>query len=136
MWQMLIAPITSIVSNLVGGITDHFEGKRKIKQALTESKILMAQSTLSHNQSWEMKQLDNSGWKDDVLFYAIIFFFVYTGLNPDHAGEIIKNWQILPDWFITIFGWVVAAVLGVKKIGDYLPMAIRGVKTAFKEKGD
>ena len=136
MWQMLIAPITSIVNNLVGGVTDHFASKRKLKQAVTENKIRMAESTLSHNQDWEMKQLDNSGWKDDVLFYAIVFFFVYTGINPEHAGEIIKNWEILPDWFITIFGWVVAAVLGVKKIGDYLPMAIRGVKTAINGKGE
>ena len=136
MWASLIAPISSILSNIIGGVTDHFESKRKIKQALVDNKIRMAESALSHNQDWEMKQLDNSGWKDDVLFYSIIFFFVFTGIYPEKAAEIIKNWEILPDWFITIFGWVVAAVLGVKKIGDYLPMAIRGIKTSIKDKGE
>ena len=34
----------------------------------------------------------------------------------------------MSDWFIKIWFAVVASVLGIKKIGDYLPGMISGVK--------
>ena len=36
---------------------------------------------------------------------------------------MIRSWEALPDWFLQVTFWIVAAVLGVKKIGDYLPGA-------------
>lgn len=124
----IIDGVVSIVKNVLGGVVDHFEGKRKLKQAITENKIRMAESEQAHNQDWEMKQLDNSGWKDDILFYAWIGFFVFSGFYPEKADEIVKNWQILPDWFLQIFFWLVAAVLGVKKLGETLPGLIKGIR--------
>lgn len=77
-----------------------------------------------------MKQLENAGWKDDVLFFAWIGFFIWSGLAPEQAGEVIVAWENLPDWFLQVTFWIVAAVLGVKKIGDYLPSAVRSLKDA------
>ena len=124
----IIDGVISIVKNVVGGVRDHFEGKRKLKKAIMDAKIKLAYDAQQHNQDWEMKQLDNAGWKDDVLFYSWIFFFIYSGFYPESAAEIIQNWEMLPDWFLKIFFWLVAAVLGIKKLGDTLPGLINGMR--------
>ncbi len=80
-----------------------------------------------------MKQLENSGWKDDVLFYAIIGLYVYSAIDPTGAARVFDTWNELPPWFLNITGWMVAAVLGVKKLGDYLPQMISGLKDALKK---
>jgi len=39
----------------------------------------------------------------------------------------------IPEWFRTITIWMVASIVGVKKIGDYLQGLIAGVKAALKK---
>lgn len=129
----MISAIISLGTMLIGGVKDHFEGKRKVKQAIVENKVRLAQSEQSHNQKWEMMQIDNTGWKDDVLFYAFIVMFVWAGFDPEGSKAFFSNLNVLPEWFIKTWFWIVASVLGVKKIGDYLPNAISGIKTAFKK---
>ena len=120
--------IVGLFKTIIGGFSDHFEGKRKIKQAIVDNKIRLARSAQDHNQEWEMKQLENAGYKDDVLFYAFIAMFVWAGIDSDGARKFFENLEVLPDWFIKIWFAVVASVLGIKKIGDYLPGMISGVK--------
>jgi len=129
---MLSLGIIGLIKEVVGGVRDHFEGKRKIKRATVNNKIRMAESEQSHNQGWEMLQLENVGWKDDVLFYAFIAMFIWAGFCPEAAGEFFENIKTLPEWFIKTWFWVVASVLGVKKIGDYAPALISGVRAALK----
>jgi hypothetical protein len=127
-WSLLISPL----GEAVGMVRDHFISKRKIKEAITQNKIRMALSTQEHNQTWELMQLENVGWKDDVLFYAFIVMFVWAGFYPEPAKAFFTNLQVLPTWFIKTWFWVVASVLGVKKIGDYAPALIAGVRAAIK----
>jgi len=126
--------IMGLVNTVVSGVREHFEGKRKIKQAIVENKIRLAQSTQEYNQDWEMKQLDNVGLKDDILFYSIIAMFVWSGFDPEGAKTFFINLNVLPEWFIKIFFWVVASVVGVKKVGDYLPGAVNSLREAMKRR--
>lgn len=128
-----IGPILNLGSTIVGGINDHFEGNRKIKQAITENKCRLAANRQSHNQDWEMKQLDGSGWKDDALFYAWLLFFAWTAYDPESAKQVFDNWNALPDWFIQITGVIIGSVVGVKKLGDTLPGLFRGIKDVLKK---
>jgi hypothetical protein len=114
-------------------ISDHFKSKRELKKALTNNKIRMAESDQTHNQEWEMKQLDNAGWKDDVLFYAFIGLFVWAGFDPDGAAKFFQNLNVLPDWFIKTWFWLIASILGVKKIGDYVPSLMGAIKNIVKK---
>jgi hypothetical protein len=113
-------------------VRDHLESRRRIKEAVTANKIRLAEDQQTHNHAWELMQLENVGWKDDVLFYAFIFMFVWAGIDPVGSGQFFTNLQILPEWFIKTWFWVVASVLGVKKIGDYAPALIAGIKAAVK----
>ena len=127
-YKWLISPFGEVL----GMVRDHFASKRKIKEAVTENKIRLATDQQSHNHAWELMQLENVGWKDDVLFYAFILMFVWAGVDPVGSGKFFENLKILPEWFIKTCFWVVASVLGVKKIGDYAPALIAGIKAAVK----
>ena len=128
----IIGAVAGLLSTVVGGVTDHLKGKQELKKAVMENRMRLAKSDQEFNHEWEMKQLENAGWKDDVLFFAWIGFFIWSGVDPDRAGEVIRSWEALPDWFLQVTFWIVAAVLGVKKIGDYLPSAVRGLKDAAR----
>ena len=128
----MIPALIGLGSTLIGYIADHFKRKQELKRAVTENKIRLAQSAQTHNQAWEMKQLENAGWKDDVLFYAFIALFIWAGFDPAGAKVFFQNLNVLPDWFVQVWMWIVASVLGVKKLGDYLPSLIKSVKEAVK----
>jgi hypothetical protein len=127
----IIAAVAGLLTTVVDGVADHFKGKQELKKAVMENRVRLARSDREFNHDWEMKQLENAGWKDDVLFFAWIGFFIWSGVDPEGAGAVIRSWEALPDWFLQITFWIVAAVLGVKKIGDYLPGAVRGLKDAL-----
>jgi hypothetical protein len=128
--------IVKIGELIVGGVKNNFENKQKLKQAIADNKIRLAESAQSHNQDWELRQLANVGWKDDVLFYAFIFMFIWAGFDPVGAAIFFTNLKILPPWFIKTWFWLVASVIGVKKIGDYLPSAIKGITDVVKKKNE
>ncbi len=130
----MITAITSLGSAVVGGISGYFKRKQELTAAIHENKVKLALSEQSYNQEWEMRQLDNSGWKDDVLFYAILLMFVWSAFDPEAAAKVFENWKMLPPWFLEITGWLVASVIGVKKVGEYLPGLLSGVKQVLKEK--
>lgn len=131
----MIGALLELGNTIISGVTGHFKKKQELKQAVIDNRIKLAQSAQSHNQDWEMRQLENAGWKDEVLFLAVLGVFVWSGIDPDGAAKVFKNWQLLPEWFLRIVGWLVASILGVKKVGDYLPGAIKGVKDALKSRG-
>ncbi len=126
----IIGAVAGLFTTIVNGITGHMQQKQELKRTVMENRMRLAKSDQEFNHEWEMKQLENAGWKDDVLFFAWIGFFIWSGMDPERAGEVIQAWENLPGWFLQVTFWIVAAVLGVKKIGDYLPSAIKGFKDA------
>lgn len=127
----ILGAVAGLFSTIVSGITSHLKQKQDLKKTVMENRMRLARSDQAFNHEWEMKQLENAGWKDDVLFFAWIGFFIWSGFDPEGASEIIQSWETLPDWFLQVTFWIVAAVLGVKKIGDYLPAALRGMKDSI-----
>jgi hypothetical protein len=129
----MTSAIVTLVSTFIEGVIGHFKKKQELKRAVMDNKIRMALSEQTHNQEWEMKQLDNAGWKDDILFYAFILMFVWAGFDPDGAAIFFNNLLVLPDWFVKTWFWVVASILGVKKIGDYVPNLLKSIKDVVKK---
>lgn len=117
---------------VISGITGAVKRKQALKAAETEGRIELLKSKQSHNQMWEMRALQNVGWKDDVLFYAMIGGFIWAGYDPDAARLFFENLKVLPEWYINIFGAVVASVVGIRKLADYGPSLVKGIKEAWK----
>lgn len=127
----IIGPLLNLANGVVDGINQHFADKRKLKHTIQVNKDRLAADRNSNNHDWEMRQLANAGWKDEVLFLAIIGMYAYSAIDPEGAGKVFTRWEAIPDWFRTITMWMVAAVLGVKKLGDYVPPLIKGIKAAW-----
>jgi hypothetical protein len=126
----ILGAVAGLLTTVVNGVTGHLKSRQELKKAVMENRMRLAASDREFNHEWEMKQLENAGWKDDVLFFAWIGFFIWSGLDPDRAAEVLRAWERLPEWFLQITFWIVAAVLGVKKIGDYLPGVVKGLRDA------
>ena len=129
----IISAAVGLGQTLIEGVAGYFRRKQEIRAAVARSRVRMAESEQSHNQDWELKSLENAGWKDDVLFYAIVAMYAYSAVDPEGAARVFRNWESIPEWFREITFWLVASVLGVKKIGDYLPGVVSGLKRAFKD---
>jgi len=131
--SFILDSVLEIGKDIVGGVTDHFKGKRKLKEAKVEAKLNRLKSAQIHDQEWEIKSLEDNGWKDDILFYAILGMLIWTGAYPEQATEFYNNLSIAPDWIIKTWFWLIASILGVKKIGDYGSKAVREIKNTIKK---
>lgn len=127
----MLTAITALGSTLLSGLVSYFKGKQDITKARQENTARQLRDVTANNHIWEMKQLDNSGWKDDILFYFFISLFIWAGFYPEQAQKFFTNVDTMPDWFKQTWMWIVASVVGVKKIGDYMPSLIKGVKEAL-----
>lgn len=129
----VVGAVGKLAQTGVESITQIFIRKQEIKAADTERKSNMIRDKDKYNQQWDLQSLTNAGWKDDILFYAIIGMYVYSAFDPVSAAEVFKTWDtVIPEWFQKITFWLVASVIGVKKFGDYVPGAISGIKAALK----
>ena len=125
--------IDDLLGQGIKSITGYFQRKQEIKAADNERRSDMIREKGQWDHEWELASLQNAGWKDDVLFYAIIGMYVYSAIDPEGAAVVFNNWStVIPEWFQKITFWLVGSVLGVKKIGQYLPGAIAGVKAAIR----
>ena len=49
----------------------------------------------------------------------------YSAMDPEGAKVVFQNWRdAIPEWYQKITMWLVASIIGVKKIGDYGPALI------------
>lgn len=118
----------SVFDSAVG----YFTRKQRVKEAIANNKARLAGQEGEFNHQWEMRSLDNTGWKDEVLFYGVIAMYIYSAIDPDGAAKVFTNWKVIPEWFSKITMVLVASVVGIKKLGDYLPSLISGTKAALK----
>jgi len=129
----MFSAIAGIATSIVSGVTGYFKRKQQLKDAVTKAKIERVSDRQNHDQKWEILSVEQAGWKDDILFYAFIAMFIWAGFDPEGASQFFENINKLPPWFVKTWMWLVASVIGVKKIGDYVPKALKTVKDAIKK---
>lgn len=125
-------PALNIAARLGAYVIKRVKGRLELGEAVMENKKRLASSENECNNPWELKRLQGAGWQDDLLFYAWLAFFVWSGFSPEQAAGIMDSWESLPGWFSQTTFWIVAAVLGLKKAGDYLPGVAEGLRKMVK----
>ena len=128
----MFTAIATLIGTVITGITSTLKGKQKIKAAVIERRAELAASAQEQNAAWELRALENAGWKDELLFLSIIGVYVYSAIDPEGAQQMFANWEKIPEWFRTVTLWTVASIVGVKKLADYAPPLVKGVKEALK----
>lgn len=95
----LIGAVAGLLSTLMDGVTGHMKRKQKLKQTLMENRMRLARSDREFNHEWEMKQLENVGWKDDVLFLPGSGFLSGPGLILTARGKSSNPGRTCPTGF-------------------------------------
>lgn len=92
--------------------------KRKIKAAVAENKIRLAQSEQTHNQQWEMTALEG---RDTFLrrfsFSLLTFPLIWAGFDPEGAQQYFTEaLGALPDWYVWAYTSVLGAIWGLTEL--------------------
>jgi hypothetical protein len=137
-----LGPILGLVGNIFGGVNDHFEGKRKIKQSQVDSTIALAKAKVEHviltaqtgqaaEIDWDVQALKNAqnSWADEwfvilLSIPAVLSFCGTWGATVVYDGFTALN--NAPDWYLGAFGIAVAASFGVRKFGNKMIDRIKG----------
>ena len=126
-----IGPLLGIGKTVIGMIGDHFEGKRKLKQATVDADIaiMVARQTADINWDIEAMRGAKNSWKDEwfVILLSIPAVMAFIPPLAPYVGEGFQELAQAPDWYLAAFGIAVAASFGFRKFGDAM---IKGVKGA------
>ncbi len=68
------------------------------------------------DESWELKSIDNSGWKDELwsLVFAAVFVGSFVPKLQDYVQVGIDQISAYPPWFQFLFSSIVLASFGIR----------------------
>ncbi len=124
----LVGFIASPVSGIAGALVDvgksafngYMQGqvdKRKIAAAVADNKIRLAQSEQTHNQAWEMAQLED---KDRFLRRLSFILSSAPMIVAIVEPEAVQNYfnvvlASMPQWYINTYMVIIGAIWGVSE---------------------
>ena len=116
-----IGIITSLISDIAGDWKSKRADKRKLNAAVTENKIRLASSKQSHNQNWEMAQLEG---KDDLLrrvsFVLLSFPIVWAFVDPVKVEAVFNTaLAAIPDWYQYMYVAMIGAIWGISELRKF-----------------
>jgi hypothetical protein len=124
---MLTKVLGNIVSGAVGPVVTYFTRRAELKQARFEAELKAEQAKgervaallsqgLAADASWEMEQIKNAGWKDEVG-YLLFVYAVMSCFIPALAPSTLEGFRILgttPAWFQVAAVAVLLAPFGIR----------------------
>lgn len=129
-----IGPLIEIGSQIIGGVKDHFEGKRKLKQAELETKLRILETQSTHEMDWEKlwAQQAADSWKDEywtiIISIPLILCFIPETVQFVDAGFAALNKT--PEWYQGLVALAFGASFGVRII----PKGVNIVQSLLKGK--
>ncbi len=119
--------VTAALS-FVGGIVGEFvkdwraerENKRTIRKASAEFQAEQARSREAYRQAWELRALEGR----DALLQRFSFFMLswpvaWAPIDPEAVREAFKALESLPEWYVPLYGLVLAAVWGISELKQF-----------------
>lgn len=109
--------LANVVTGWVGDYQKGREHKREISEAVTKNKIRLAESEQTHNQNWELSQIEG---KDKILrrlsFALMSAPFVIAIFNPDAVNEYFSvGLASMPEWFQYQYMAILGAIWGISE---------------------
>lgn len=119
--------IASVLGGLGGKVVDAVSarGERKhaqkvkeleIEEARHKTKLEMAMRGQEMDNSWELEQIKNSGWKDEFVLLLLSIPMVLSFI-PATVGYVEDGFGALsqtPDWYQWLILSVFAAIYGIR----------------------
>lgn len=91
--------------------------KREVARAVAENRIRLAESAQSHNQEWELRQLEGRDLIVRRLSFAMWSWPIFwAGFDPDGARHFFSTaLGALPDWYVWGYLAMTGAIWGVSE---------------------
>lgn len=121
------------LKTIAGPVTTWIDGRNKLKQAQLDGKIAITQAKTTAaiekvktgqlaDIQWEIKSIENAGWKDDYLLVLfsipLVMAFIPGLVKYVHLGFAALG--ECPDWYVWSISIMVASAYGYKKIADFM----------------
>ena len=124
MWQKLIGWLSGGAAEQIG---EYFQERQRLKNsiklkelegkaALTEAKYRALAEREKHIASWEMAQIANSGFKDEVVLAVLLIPYVGAFI-PGVQEHILVGFQYLeqmPYWAVGLTVAIFLAIYGIR----------------------
>lgn len=118
---------TKIIEGVTGPVADYFKQRTKLKYELKlkkleslvkieDAKANRAIKELDSDTAWELKQIENSGWKDEWVLILLSIPLVLVFI-PATAPYIYNGFAVLattPDWYRWLIMLVFTAIYGIR----------------------
>lgn len=123
--------IIGLAGKVLGGLAtpvlDYLKHRSDLKAARYQAELAMENAKgerqaklisegLAADASWEMEQIRNAGWKDDVGFYAFLAA-IMSCFVPAAAPHTLEGFRVLgttPIWFQVAAVAVLLAPFGIR----------------------
>ena len=119
--------IGNIVGNLGGKVVESLDNrsarkheteqrKLELEQAKHVAKLELAKQGKQADNAWELKQIKNSGWKDEFVLLLLSIPMVLSFI-PGTVGYVEAGFAALsktPDWYQWLILAVFAAIYGIR----------------------
>lgn len=132
---MILSLIGGLLTQVVGGFTDHFKHKRKLKEAEVENRARLLKDEQSNNHEWEMANLtDKDKFLRWISFIMFTFPFVWIYFDAQAAAEYFQILdQHLPTWYKQTYMGMTGGIWGISALKNSIPGLVNGVVNAVKK---
>ena len=121
----------SLFKTIASPFVEHFKQKAAVKAAKVASEIEIIQAKTQHIHNmvetrqaadiqWEIKSIENSGWKDEyilLLFSIPLVMCFIPGLDV-YVSAGFNSLKGTPEWYQWAICIMVGSAYGVKKFAD------------------
>lgn len=119
--------VSDLVKGLTGPVADYLKTrterksiervrKMELDNALHEKKLTAIRESDRETFEWEIKQIENSGWKDEYVLIVLSIPLVGCFI-PVINGYILAGFVTLqqtPDWYRWLIMAIFAAIYGIR----------------------
>lgn len=130
------AAIMGFLSLLIDPIKSFFTNRKELAMAkhtrdlaILQSQAKLAEDKQSFDHAWEMASLQD---KDKGLRYLSFFMFtspiIITVLAPVYGFELFERLELVPEWILQIWFYMIAGIWGLASLKDTVPQIIQGMR--------
>jgi len=117
MWGALIGLGVDLGKGFFSDYKEGRENKRKVSAAVAAHKIKLAESNQSHNQNWELEQIQG---KDSLLrrfsFFMLSMPFMVAIFSPEKVRDYFEvAISAVPEWYQYAYMVILGAIWGVSE---------------------
>lgn len=133
--------IIKLFGALLSPFKSFFEKKKDIAlakherdMAILQSQARIAQDKLAFDHAWEMASLQD---KDKGLRYLSFIMFtspiLVAVVSPLHGVELFDRLELVPDWILQIWFYMIAGIWGIASLKDTVPQIIQSMRRPSKK---